>query len=417
MNIPLLTRACESFWPETKKFLREMVCINSFSTSPHGVNRVGRQVSAQFQPLGFTASAVPHRLADYGDHLILRSAAADGPTVALIAHLDTVFPEQEEERNAFRWREEGTRIHGPGTNDMKGGIAMIHLVLSVLRSQAPHIFHATNWVILCNACEEVDSEDFGALCRAALPPQTLACLIFEPDGGNTDEFSLVTARKGRATFQIDVEGRSAHAGSQHARGASAIVQLCRVIEKVEARTCYEKALTVNVGTISGGQVLNRVPESASARLEMRASSTGVFEEEKRFLLSLNGDGDLASRDARPHRCRIHVTQLDETPPWPKNPASESLFALWEDAAREMSLRVKAESRGGLSDGNVLWDWAPTLDGLGPEGDHAHCSTHDPAEGKEQEFVETSSFFTKATLNVIAVCKLLEPSSPEDQPMQ
>ncbi len=367
MNIPLLTRACESFWPETKKFLREMVCVNSFSTNPHGVNRVGRQVAAQFQPLGFTASAVPHRLAEYGSHLILRSAAADGPTVALIAHLDTVFPEQEEERNAFRWREEGTRIHGPGTNDMKGGIAMIHLVLSVLRSQAPQIFHATNWVILCNACEEVDSEDFGATCRAALPPQTLACLIFEPDGGNTDEFSLVTARKGRATFQIDVEGRSAHAGSQHARGASAIVQLCRVIEKVESRTCYEKALTVNVGTISGGLVLNRVPESASACLEMRASSTEIFEEEKRFLLSLAGDGDLSSRDASPHRCRILVNQLEETPPWPKNQGSECLFALWKDAARELSLRVKAESRGGLSDGNVLWDFAPTLDGLGPEG--------------------------------------------------
>ncbi|MBN8711539.1 MAG: hypothetical protein BGO12_07250 [Verrucomicrobia bacterium 61-8] len=408
MTISLLYRACESFWPETKKFLREMVCINSFSTNPAGVNAVGRRVAAQFQPLGFTASTVSHRLAAYGDHLILRSPAVPGPTVALIAHLDTVFPAEEEERNAFHWREEGTRIHGPGTNDIKGGIAMIHLVLSVLRSEAPRLFEATNWVILCNACEEVDSEDFGIRCREVLPPQTRACLIFEPDGGNTDEFSLVTARKGRATFRIDVEGRSSHAGSRHDRGASAIVQLCRVIEKVEARTCYEKALTVNVGTISGGQVLNRVPESASAALEMRASSTDVFEEEKRFLLALNGDGDLTSRDAHPHRCRIRVTQLDETPPWPKNAGSETLLALWQEAARAMSLRVKAESRGGLSDGNVLWDLAPTLDGLGPEGDHAHCSTHDPAAGKEQEYVETASFLPKAVLNVLALRKLLEP---------
>ncbi|HET6408735.1 MAG TPA: M20/M25/M40 family metallo-hydrolase [Chthoniobacteraceae bacterium] len=409
MTIPLLTRACETFWPETKGFLRELVEINSFSTNVRGVNRMGRRVAAQFRPMGFEAFFVPHGSADFGSHLVLKGPPAAGcATVGLIAHLDTVFSTKEETQNGFRWREEGSRIHGPGTNDMKGGIAMIFLVLSTLRAHLPKRFSSTNWVILCNACEETDSEDFGVVCRTHLPADTKACLIFEADGGNAEKFSLVTARKGRATFQLEVHGRGAHAGSQHARGANAIVQIGRVIEKMESRTNYERGLTVNVGTISGGVVMNRVPEVASAELEIRASSVEVFEEERKFLLSLNGYGDLSSRGSETHRCRIRVSQTDETSPWPRNAASENLFSLWKSAGRQMSRQVVAESRGGLSDGNVLWSHFPTLDGLGPEGDHAHCSENDPVEDKEQEFVETASFTAKAVLNIIALRKFLDP---------
>ena len=37
----------------------------------------------------------------------------------------------------------------------------------------------------------------------------------------------MVARKGRATFEVVVEGRGAHAGGQHGRGANAIVELAR----------------------------------------------------------------------------------------------------------------------------------------------------------------------------------------------
>jgi glutamate carboxypeptidase len=407
MSIPLLTRACDTFWPETKAFLREMVEINSFTTNVPGVNRVGECVAARFAAMGFEAAYVPHGSVAYGSHLVLkRPPVAGGATVALIAHLDTVFSTEEETRNAFHWREEGTRIHGPGTNDIKGGIAMIYLVLSALRAHAPELYHSTNWVILCNSCEEVDSEDFGGVCRAHLPSDAKACLIFEADGGDGEKFSLVTSRKGRATFQLDVCGRGAHAGSRHSRGANAIVQIGRVIEKLESRTNYEKGLTINVGTITGGVVMNRVPEVATAQFEMRSTTVEAFEEEKRFILSQTGPGDLHSRESQEHRCQIRVSQLDETSPWPPNEASDRLFAYWEEAGREMSRTVIAQSRGGLSDGNVLWNYFPTIDGLGPEGDHAHCSEHDPAEAKVQEYVETKSFVSKAVLNITALGKLL-----------
>jgi glutamate carboxypeptidase len=407
MDALTIIRQCEEWWPHAKKFLREMVCINSFTTNVEGVNRVGEAVADQFASLGFAPLFVSHASPDYGRHLVLKRPPIEGaPTIALLAHLDTVFPEEEEKRNDFIWREENDRLYGPGTNDIKGGIALIFLTLVALREVSPTLFHGTNWVILCNACEEVDSHDFGILCRAQLPSDTKACLIFEADGGEGDRFSLVTARNGRATFRVEVQGHGAHAGSQHARGANAIVQLGRIIADFEGLTNHETGPTVNVGKIQGGTVLNRVPEHAVAELEMRAFSVSIFEAAKQHILSRSGAGDVCSRDEDKHCCQIHVRQIDKTSPWPLNPASDQLLTAWQLAAQELGFEVDTERRGGLSDGNVLWNHFPTLDGLGPMGDYCHCSENDPANGKQQEFADEFSFVPKAALNIVALSILL-----------
>src|SRR5207237_5943100 len=94
-------------------------------------------------------------------------------------------------------------------------------------------------------------------------------------------------------------------------------------------------------------------------------------------------------------------------PWPRNPGTEDLFNLWQEAGVELGLPVNCEERGGLSDGNDLWDAVPTLDGLGPWGDNDHCSERSPDGTKLPEFVEVSTFVPKAMLNVWAIVRLLE----------
>ena len=73
---------------------------------------------------------------------------------------------------------------------------------------------------------------------------------------------------------------------------------------------------------------------------------------------------------------------------------------------ELGIAVNVEERGGLSDGNLLWDVVPTLDGLGPWGDHDHCSERSADGSKLPEYVEVSSFVPKALLNVTAILNLV-----------
>lgn len=396
-------------WPAYLDLLHQMVLINSFTLNPRGVNRLGELTAERFAELGFEAEAVQSEGFRYGRHLVLSRPAtgenrATAPTIGLISHLDTVFPEIEEQANDFHFRIAGDRIYGPGTVDIKGGTVLIYMVLDGLRHFFPDVFDGVNWLILLNAAEEVLAPDFGALARARLDGAR-AALVFEGGDVKDGRFQFVTARKGMARYHIEVEGRGSHAGATHRRGANAIVQLADVIRAVADLTDYNRALTFNVGTVMGGTVINRVPHQAAASVEMRAYDPAVFEDGVARMLALNDLCTVRSA-ADGYPCRVRVNLEGRWQPWPRNAATLGLFDVWAAAAEELGLKsVAIQSRGGLSDGNWLWDLLPTIDGLGPEGDNAHSSERSDDGSKDQEYVLASSFVPKAVLNIAAIARL------------
>ena len=391
--------------PAALEMLRQMVGINSFTSNREGVRRLGGLTAEFFKPLGFSAEYVPSTNPEWGDHLVMSRAGHGGKSIALVSHLDTVFPPEEELANNFRWQEEGDRIFGPGTLDIKGGTVMMWLVLTALQAQAPKVFEEVAWKLFWNSSEERLSGDFESVCKRRLDKPTTAILIFEGENRANGKRLMVAARKGRATWRVKVRGRSAHAGGSLASGANAIVQLGRTVQCIDALTDFSKGLTFNVGKIWGGSVLNRVPHEAVAEGEFRAFSPEVFQEAKSRLLDLAGPGEIRSK-IDGYRCSVEMEITEESRAWPRNPATDQLLKLWMDAASQLGTSVIAEERGGLSDGNSLWDVAPTLDGLGPWGDNDHCSERTADGSKLPEFVEISSFVPKAALNTIAICDLV-----------
>ena len=368
------------------------------------VNRLAQFTANSFAALGFTAESVRSINPAYGDHLVLTRRGHGPKQIALVSHLDTVFPPEEEARHNFHWLPEGDRIYGPGTHDIKGGTAMMWLVLHALQAQAPAVFDAFTWKLLWNSSEEVISQDFGAVCRAQFGSNTLAALVFEAEGRFGEERLMVVARKGRATWRVTVTGRGAHAGSKHRHGANAILQLGLTLQRVAALTDHSRDLTFNIGTVSGGTVLNRVPHEAVAEGEMRAFTPEIYSSGKTALLNLAGPGEIRALADR-FACDVRVEILSESRPWPRNAATDQLAALWQQAGGELNIPVNVEQRGGLSDGNLIWDAVPTLDGLGPWGDNDHCSERSADGTKVPEYVEISSFVPKAALNTTAILKL------------
>jgi glutamate carboxypeptidase len=405
---PHMQAYLEEKMPYYLEMLRQMVAINSFTANAAGINALGELTAERFATLGFTAEFVPSAVAGYGRHLVLTRPGQSGRTVSLVSHLDTVFPPEEETHNQFAWREAGDRIFGPGTVDIKGGTVMIYMILDALQTFAPAVYDDITWLILLDAAEEADAEDFGALCRARLAgPHTLAALIFEGGYKERNEFWLVRARKGMAICRVAVEGKASHAGAFHQNGANAIVQLADVIQQLAALTDYEREVTVNVGTVTGGTVTNRVPHYAEALLEMRAFSAEIYDETLAAILALNGRSTVQSAGGYP--CQVSVELLRKTEPWPRNEGTDRLLALWQETAEALGYRVVPEERGGLSDGNHFWHVAPSLDGLGPAGGNAHCSEQSADGSKEQEYVRRSSFVPKTMINTAAILKLIEQS--------
>lgn len=406
---PQISRYLEQHLPSAIDLLELMVGINSFTANAAGVNELGRTTAAAFQPLEFEPEFVPSGRPAFGKHLFLTRRGRSSRCIALISHLDTVFPPEEEARNDFHWRPEGSRIYGPGTVDIKGGTVMIHLVLSALKHAAPDMFDSVTWLVLLNAAEEDLSPNFSEECHQRLGKDGIACLVFEGGDSRAEGLTLVTARKGRAVFRLTVEGRGAHAGSRHRNGANAIVQAAHTITRIAALTNYEKELTFNVGVISGGSVVNRVPHEATAEIEMRAFSPDAYQAGMTAILGLSDLADIRSASDG-HACKVRITVSEETVPWPVNDGTEKLFNLWKETGREIGTSVISEHRGGLSDGNYLWHTLPTMDGLGPAGDYAHCSEWSKDGSKLPEYVDISSFTPKATLNALALHRLIQESA-------
>lgn len=418
MNLPSQTHDpqfsyLQSRLPAALELLEQMVSINSFTLNAAGVNRLGELTAAAFRPLGFQAEFVPSRYPGYGQHLFLRRTAsrANGrpaPSLALISHLDTVFPPEEEQANNFTYQQVGNRLYGPGVVDIKGGTVMMLLVLEGLQAFYPDLLESADWLVCLDASEEQLSDDFTDQVLQRLPSAAQApraALIFEGGTPNPAGLSLVTARKGRAGFRVSAYGRSAHAGNYHWQGANAILQLAEVLPQIAALTDYAQHITFNIGVISGGTVVNRVPHFAICEGEMRAFDPVIFQQGVQKLLALDGFSSVSSVDGFP--CRVQVELSSQSPPWPPNPQTEALFALWQQAGAELGWQIIPEQRGGLSDGNLIWQQLPTLDGLGPVGGNAHCSERSPDGSKEPEFMELESFVPKAQLNLRGIARWLQ----------
>ena len=394
--------------PNAMEWLREMVGINSFTTNKAGVNRVGSLTAECFAQLGFTPEFVPSEHPNHGNHLFLSYGNPDLQPIVLVTHLDTVFSKEEEEKNNFHWREEPAerRIYGPGTVDIKGGTALIWMMVRTLQLSQSNLFEQHRWLIAANASEEVIGAEFGQRTAERATTGAKAILVFEGGPRAGEDFHLVTARKGRALYRIQAEGRAAHAGSAHAAGANAIVTLASAVQAAAQVTDYERELTVNVGCIGGGSVVNRVPQEAWADLEMRAFDPHVLQDGCRRIESL------ACGPATPSDARLQVDCTGTSPAWPASSSAAAMLEHWRGAAAAMGVGIKNVSRGGLSDANYLCHLGPTLDGLGPSGANAHCSERTEDGTKVLEYVEADSFVPKATLNLLALESLLSAQSPD-----
>jgi glutamate carboxypeptidase len=387
------------------EILRQWVSVNSFTQNPAGIQTVGELTAHAFEKLGFKAEFIPDEDPSCGKHLVLTRKGTCSRQVALVGHLDTVFPEEEERKNNFFWRPLGNKIYGPGTVDMKAGNLLILMMLEVFAKFFPDEFEQTTWVVLFNSREEMRGDEFARICEARLKGKTLAAFVFEPGKARDQEYSLLKNRKGKAKFRVRVEGKASHAGSSHGNGASAITQLAHTIQKISTLTHYEKGITFNVGTISGGVNVNRVPHHAEAEVEMRAYNKEDYQAAKSAILALQHDIAVKSHNGG-HPCQVRIEPFNEVDPWSPNPESDRLYELWSGTAAELGWKITCKSGGGLSDANTIWKYVPTLDALGADGGNLHCSEQTEDLAKEQEFMYPGCLVPKTTLNVLSMAKLL-----------
>ena len=318
-----------------------------------------------------------------GAHLHLR-VRPDAPVQLLLTgHMDTVFA-ADHPFQSLKWLEPGV-LNGPGTADMKAGIAVILAALSAL--EASPLAERVGYDVMINSDEETGSHASAALI-AELARGKTAALTYEPalpDG------TLAGARPGSGNFSVLIHGRSAHAGRNPEDGRNALLAAADLALRLNALKSPD--LKVNPAKIDGGGPNNVVPDQAILRVNMRPMTPDAMAAAEAALR------DAISAIQRDHDVHCHLYGGFNRPPKPLDAAATRLFELVRDCGAALGLSIGWNATGGVCDGNnIAACGIPVVDTMGPRGGAIHSS---------DEFLIVDSLAERAQLSALTLMKIAE----------
>jgi glutamate carboxypeptidase len=295
----------------------------------------------------------------FGEHLRVEAFAGhEGARPLLVlGHTDTVHPRGS--LAARPWREEGGRVYAPGVFDMKAACAA---ALAALRACQETGLKPRRPVRLLLTCDEESGSASGRALVEQEARRAECVLVLEPPapGGRAK-----TERKGTGMFVLTAEGRAAHAGLEPEKGASAVLEIARQIERVHALADPELGTTINVGVVSGGTHSNVVPARARAEVDVRFRTAREAE---------RVEGAIRSLAPLDPRVSLSVSGGINRPPLERTEQIAELFGRARGVAAALGMDLGEASVGGASDGNFAAAVGlAVLDGLGVEGDGAHAA--------------------------------------------
>ena len=301
-------------------------------------------------------------------------------------HLDTVHTPSPE-FGALRISPDGQRGLGPGCSDMKGGLVLAVHALETLREAGVHL----DWTLILNADEETGS--FGSARAIQREAARVASaggwgLALEP---SLPDGSIVTQRAGSGQFMIEARGKSAHAGRDFAKGASAVVALARAIDDAAQLPEPELNRIVNFGPLLGGTTTNSVPDLARAWGNIRFANAADAEALVRALKSI-----CQSNERGPGGTSLELQHALARPAKEPLPRTRRLAELIRAAGADLGQTIAFVTTGGVCDGNLMQaEGLATIDTLGVRGGGLHT---------REEWVDLSGLVERAALLAVTMLR-------------
>lgn len=375
--------AAKAETPRAIEFLEKLVNINSGTLNTEGVKRVGDEMRAQLEPLGFTVEWVPMTEVGRAGHLVARhpgSGRGKHKRVLLIGHMDTVFEPSSPFQKFVR---KGDIAEGPGTNDMKDGLAI--MVSSLRAMQTAGTLKNAHITIVLSGDEELPGKPVSISRRdmRAAAEQSDVALEFESLATENGKDMGTIARRGFTSWRLVTTAKSGHSSgvfSDYA-GNGAIYEISRVLDGFR-REAREPNATFNVGMIAGG---------ATAKLEAGADSAAATGKTNIIPATAIATGDIRTLGIEQTRrveekmrsvvaqpltgAKAEISFDDEYPAMAPTEGNRKVLALLNDVNRDLGLPAMGELdplKRGAGDIAFVADKVDALVGFGAVGQGSHA---------------------------------------------
>lgn len=255
---------------ETKEILKDLIRIPSYVDETHDE----RDLVVYIENFIKTNTKYKYVIQEVeGERKNILVYNKSNPKIALFGHMDTVLPKVETDR-PFEPREEGDKLFGLGSVDMKSGLAiMLQLIVELENDELAFVFSVD---------EEYDFK--GALKLKEITDFKPGFIVnVEPTDGK-----ILNGCRGITEFSFKVHGKSSHAGRKEA-GINAIekaVELMNLLQRKVAELDLNEGgkSSVNLAYLYGGllreegQIVgmgNVVPNYAEVVGEIRIANPAI----------------------------------------------------------------------------------------------------------------------------------------------
>ena len=243
------------------RFVKELITLTEIPAPPFKEQKRAAAYLEMLRDLGLSDVEKDEE----GNVMGLRKGTAGGPMLAVLAHLDTVFPEGTD----VKVKRSGTRLMAPGIGDDTRALA---LLLTVVRAMNAAKFEtASDILFVGNVGEEGEGDLHGVkyLLQKGKYKGRIQRFI-SIDGG--DQGSITNGALGSKRYRVTFKGPGGHSygafglvSPAFAMG-NAMNRFSRLVVPKSPKT------TFNVGVVSGGTSVNSIPVEMSMDVDMRSES-------------------------------------------------------------------------------------------------------------------------------------------------